>query len=717
MTADRTRSADPKLLAGLNSAQRDAVLAPPGPLLVLAGAGTGKTRVVISRIAHLVRQGTAPSRILAVTFTNKAAREMLSRAGTLLGRRKTPDAKPEISTIHSLCVRILRRHATLLGYPERFTIVDRGEQEATARGVLKHLKVPDAELGPADLLDRISRWKSRAVRADAAVDAIAGDADDSWTLAAAGYRRYQEALRTAGAVDFDDLLLLVDELFTTSEAVRRAEAGRFDHLLIDEYQDTSGIQERILGGLARDHRSICVVGDDDQSIYAWRGAEISHILDFASRWSGARIVKLEQNYRSTPEIIRAANLLIEQNGRRHGKTLVSHAPSGVPPAILQAQDEDDEARRVTGDIESLFRERQVDPAEAVILVRTGEQTRAYEQELRRRGIPYELVGSRSFFDRREVKDVMAFLRFLVEPDDDLALARIANLPPRGISAATLQAARKAATEAGTSLWRELMAARAAGRLTAAASGGVEVLARLLTLRDTAASVPGESQASMPEEPRAAATLRRLLDTVGYRAFLDKDYEDDPAEAETRWGCVEEVATALDRHERTSAAAGGRGAGPGPAASDLAAAIRGFLDDFVLQVEEEDRFQRDKSKGSVLRLMTLHAAKGLEFDCVWMAGLEEGILPHHRAVNEGLQAIDEERRLCYVGVTRARRRLMLSLCLTRTKWGKPKPCKPSRFLYELTGQAGKFSAEPAPQPGLEPAVQPAPKRGRPVRQRR
>jgi len=720
-SANRTRAADPALLAGLNPAQRDAVLAPPGPLLVLAGAGTGKTRVVIARIAHLVRQGTDPARILAVTFTNKAAREMLSRAGPLLGRRKAPAAKPEISTIHSLCVRILRRHATRLGYPERFTIVDRGEQEATARSVLKQLKVSDTVLRPADLLDRISRWKSKAVRAEAADDALSGDADDSWTLAAAGYRRYQQAMRTAGAVDFDDLLLLVDELFITHDAVRRAEAGRFDHLLIDEYQDTSGIQERILGSLARDHRSICVVGDDDQSIYAWRGAEIAHILDFAKRWPGARIVKLEENYRSTPEIIRAANLLIEQNGRRHGKTLVSHAPAGVPPAILQAQDEDDEARRVTGDIESLFRERQVDPSEAVILVRTGEQTRAYEQELRRRGIPYELVGSRSFFDRREVKDVMAFLRFLAEPDDDLALARIANLPPRGLSATTLQAARKAATEGGTSLWQELLAARAAGRLTAAAAGGVTALEELLALCDRAAAAPGASAAGGPGEPRAATTLRRLLDAVGYRAFLDKDYEDDPAEAETRWGCVEEVATALDRHERAHASAGGStgagstGAGSEGTAPDLGGVIRGFLDDFVLQVEEEDRFQRDKPKGSMLRLMTLHAAKGLEFDCVWMAGLEEGILPHHRAVNEGLQAIDEERRLCYVGVTRAKRRLMLSLCLTRTKWGKPKPCKPSRFLYELTGQASKFSAEPDAKETAKPAgrntAKPNTRRGR------
>ena len=607
---------------GLNPAQSEAVLAPPGPLLVLAGAGTGKTRVVITRIAHLVRRGTSPSRILAVTFTNKAAREMLARAGAMLGKR-LPE-KPEISTIHSLCVRILRRNAAKVGLPERFAIVDRGEQESTARTVLKELRVPDTVLRPADLLDRISRWKSRAVRADAAIDAIDGDADDSWTLAAAGYRRYQQAMRTAGAVDFDDLLLFVDDLFVADEAARRAEAGRFDHLLIDEYQDTSGIQERILTALAKDHRSLCVVGDDDQSIYAWRGAEVSHILDFAKRWPGARIVKLEENYRSTPEIIRAANLLIERNGRRHGKTLVANAPSGVPPAIIQAQDEIDESRRVVGDVESLLRERQVVPAETAILVRTGEQTRVFEQELRRRNIPYELVGSRSFFDRREVKDVMSFLRFMVEPDDDLALARIANLPPRGISAAALQAARTAATERGQSLWREFLAARDAGRLSAAAAGGVAALERLLRLAADAAAAP-----AVPQQSRAAVVLRTVLETVGYRAHLDKDYADDPAEAETRWGCVEEVANALDQHER---ARGGEAA----AATPLATVVRDFLDDFVLQVEEqeEDRFKDDKTKGNVLKLMTLHAAKGLEFECVWMVGLEEGLLPHHRSLNDG-----------------------------------------------------------------------------------
>ena len=339
----------------LNPAQLQAVTAPIGPLLVLAGAGTGKTRVVIARIAHLARQGCCPSRILAVTFTNKAAREMLGRANTLL-KRKKDGPRPEISTIHSLCVRILRRHASRLGYPERFTIIDRGDQEGTARKVLKELKVPEATLRPADLLDRVSRWKSVGIRPDDAFANLSGDADESWELAAAGYRRYQQALRATGAVDFDDLLLVVDELFTLHEDARRQEAARFDHLLVDEYQDTSGIQERILAALARDHRSLCVVGDDDQSIYAWRGAQIAHILDFANRWPGATVVRLEENYRSTPEIIKAANTLIAHNGRRHGKTLVSKAPAGVPPKIVQAQDEVDESQRVVGEVESLLRE-------------------------------------------------------------------------------------------------------------------------------------------------------------------------------------------------------------------------------------------------------------------------------------------------------------------------------------------------------------------------
>jgi DNA helicase-2/ATP-dependent DNA helicase PcrA len=672
MNAPSVPAAGPRRGSGLNPAQTAAVQAPIGPLLVLAGAGTGKTRVVIARIGHLVWRGSKPSRILAVTFTNKAAKEMLERAAGLL--KSKAGEKPEISTIHSLCVRILRRHARTAGLPDRFTIIDRGEQEATARKVLKELRVPEATLRPGNLLERIGRWKSAAVRPDGASEALAADADDSWELAAAGYRRYQQALRTGGAVDFDDLLLLVDDLFSAHAEVRTAEAGRFDHVLVDEYQDTSGIQERIVSALARDHRSLCVVGDDDQSIYGWRGAEVSHILDFPSRWPDARIVRLEENYRSTPEIIKAANTLIEHNGRRHGKTLVSHAPSGPPPAIVQAQDEIDEARRVVGDAASRIEEGSVAPAEATILFRTGEQTRVFEQELRRRGIPYELVGTRSFFDRREVKDVMALLRLLVDPDDDLALSRIANVPPRGLSGPTVVAARNAATTAGHSLWRELVAASAEHRLSTAATAGVAALERIVALREDAAS------------RGAAETLRVLLAMIGYRGFLVKEYAENPAEQEERWECVEQLANALAEHERTKR---GRAGGP-----DFLQLVRDFLDELVLDVTEAERFRSDKPKGNVLRLMTLHAAKGLEFDCVWMVGMEEGLLPHHRSLEDGLRALDEERRLCYVGVTRAKKRLALSLCLTRSKWGKSRPCRPSRFLYELTGQAERFTAAEA-----------------------
>ena len=666
---------------GLNPAQAEAVNAPAGPLLVLAGAGTGKTRVVIARIINLVKRGTPPDRILAVTFTNKAAREMVARIGNRFGGRskkpadgskENPPPKPEVSTIHSLCVRVLRRHAQLAGYPDRFVIVDRGEQETTARKVLKELRVAEATLRPAELLDRISRWKSRGVRPEVVFDTLSADADDSWDLAAAGYQRYQRAMRGAGAVDFDDLLLVVDQLFTEHEQVRRQEAGRFDHVLVDEYQDTSGIQERILSALARDHKSFCVVGDDDQSIYAWRGAQISHILEFPSRWPGATVVRLEENYRSTPEIIEAANTLISCNTRRHGKTLVSKAPPGLKPAIVQAQDEVDEARRVTGDAEALLRERVAPPSEMAILVRTGEQTRVFETELRHRNIPYELVGSRSFFDRREVKDVLSYLRLLVDQEDDLALARIANVPPRGLSFNALDKARKEAAEGGRSLWSALREARDTGRLSAAAAGGVAKLEALIRMAPAAGS---------PSNGSAADSLRRVLEQSGYRQYLAKEFEDE-AEQEARWQSVEELVNGLARHEQEHRAV------------DPATTVRRYLDDLILEVKEAERFEEDKTKGNKLKLMTLHAAKGLEFDCVWMVGLEENLLPHIRAVNEGLPAIDEERRLCYVGVTRARKRLMLSLALTRMKWGKAKPSKPSRFLYELTGQAEKFVEGPA-----------------------
>jgi DNA helicase-2/ATP-dependent DNA helicase PcrA len=659
------------------------VHAPVAPLLVLAGAGTGKTRVVIARIAELVRRGSPPSRILAVTFTNKAAREMLSRLPKLRtpgGSARSPRASappqpdlPEISTIHSLCCRILRRNAERAGYTPRFGICDRTEQEAIARRVLKEIRVAEATLTPAQLLDRVGRWKTAGLDPD---ESIAHAEDDVAQLAASGYRRYQRALENAGLVDFDDLLVVVDRLFRRHEDIRHSEAARFDHVLVDEYQDTSSIQDRILAGLARDHESLCVVGDDDQSIYAWRGAEVSHILQFKQSWPTATVVRLEENYRSTPEIIRAANLLIGHNARRLGKTLVSRAPSGPPPAVLQAEDELDEAKRVVGELADRLRLGECAPSEAAILVRIGELTRSFEQELRRRGVPYELVGSRSFFDRREVKDVMALTRLLVDPDDDLALARVANAPPRGLSPRVLEAGRRRAAAERSSLWRALVASAADGGLPPAAAAGVGEIER--ALQSARAAAVRDAHTIRPSE-----ALVSLLASLRYREHLEQEYE-DAAERQERLGCVEELVNGLAR-------ASARPQGASPAGVDpLAASLSEFLDELVLDVQQAERFRSERRRGDAVKLMTLHAAKGLEFDAVWMVGMEENILPHHRALAEDGPGVDEERRLCYVGVTRARKRLTLSLCLTRLKWGKPRRSLPSRFLYELTGQPERFA---------------------------
>ena len=658
------------LLSGLNSAQRKAAEHIKGPVMVIAGAGSGKTRVLTYRIAHLLANGADAFQILALTFTNKAAREMKERIAKVVSADEAKNVW--MGTFHSIVARILRVEGSRLGFPSNFTIYDTEDAQKVVANVIKELNLDKEIYKTKSVASRISAYKNNLITPKtyaARADLQEQDASARMPKLGEVYSQYMERCFRAGAMDFDDLLLKTNELFARFPDALAKYQERFRYLLVDEYQDTSGIQERIVAALARGHKSLCVVGDDDQSIYAWRGAQVSHILEFANRWPGATIVRLEENYRSTPEIIHAANQLIACNVRRHAKTLIASARSGPPPVIVQAQDENDEASRVVSEVESRIREGEVLPNEAVILMRTGDQTRVFEQELRRRGIPYELIGSHSFFDRREVKDVMAFLRLLVDRDDGMALARVVNVPPRGMSAQTILKARDAATAAGHSLWRELVTSRDAGRLPPAAVNGVALLEQML-------GEPGTVTAS------AGDRLRTLLERIDYRSYLQQEY-DDPQEQEARWNSVDELIGALHVHEREQ-----------QQRHDCAQTIRDFLDELVLDVTEAERFRDNVPRGKVLRLMTLHAAKGLEFDCVWMVGLEEGLLPHHRSIADGLQAIAEERRLCYVGVTRAKKRLTLSLCLTRMKWGKSRPCRPSRFLYELTGQADKF-CEAAP----------------------
>ncbi|HEY2147982.1 MAG TPA: UvrD-helicase domain-containing protein, partial [Pirellulales bacterium] len=442
----------------LNPAQREAVGTLSGPLLVLAGAGTGKTRVVTHRIAELIRHGTSAERILAVTFTNKAAAEMQQRAAALLGKR--PAQRPEISTFHSLCVRVLRRQIQHLGYPPQFTICDRHDQESVARAVLREINVPNESLRPGDLLYFVGRWKTASVDPQQAV-AIAQT--DKEHLAAAGFRRYQKTLRARGAVDFDDLLALTQDLFARFPGARKAEAGRFSHLLIDEYQDTNESQYRIVRALAAEHRNLCVVGDDDQSIYGWRGAEVTHILQFKRDWPEAKVVRLEDNYRSTAEILTLANKLILFNSQRHEKVLRAARPGGERPRIMQCQDETDEARQVVVDLQTRLRTPGVQPRDFAILFRTNEQPRPFEMELRRVGLPYVLVGGMSFYDRREVRDILAYLKLLVSPTDEPALLRVINNPPRGIGQATVTALVERAVKAGKPLWELMQSARGEGR--------------------------------------------------------------------------------------------------------------------------------------------------------------------------------------------------------------------------------------------------------------
>ncbi len=667
----------------LNPAQRAAVNTLSGPLLVLAGAGTGKTRVVTYRIAELIKHGTPPSRILAVTFTNKAAKEMQQRAAALLGKQRKE--KPEISTFHSLCVRILRRHATRLGYPAKFAIYDRGDQESAARAALREIKAPEALLRPGDLVNFISRWKMQSIRPDKAASLARTDKEH---LASMGYRRYQKALVQAGAVDFDDLLLCTEELFERFAEVRAAEAGRFAHLLVDEYQDTNGSQYRIVKALASGHRNLCVVGDDDQSIYGWRGAEVAHILRFKQDWADAKVVRLEENYRSTEAILTLANRLIRNNTNRHDKILRPARAGGEKPQILQCQDEEAEAKTVVDDIRARLGTDGLEARDFAILFRTNEQPRAFEVELRKAKLPYVLVGGMSFYDRREVRDILAYLRLLVVPTDEVALRRVINTPARGIGDRAVALLIDAAVKQGKPMWQILPQAGQLSAMPKAAADAVEKFQQMIT----------HFSGRLTREP-LVDVVNAFIDRIGYRDEIARNYK-EPQEQLARWAAVEEVVNSLGAYERRA----------------RKSTLAGFLEEVALGDRENEQDKEEQLNRNAIALMTLHSAKGLEFPHVYLVGMEEGLLPHRRSIEMEGAAIDEERRLCYVGITRAQDRLTISLALGRMKWGKPRASKPSRFLFEITGQGDSPRPErPAarPQAAARPvAVRPAVKPQRP-----
>ncbi len=644
-------------MSQLNVEQQRAVDTLTGPMLVLAGAGSGKTRVITCRIAKLIGQGVPADRILAVTFTNKAANEMQQRLAKLI--RQRDKRRPQISTFHSLCVRILRRHIERLGYPARFAIYNRGDQESLAREVLREINVADSLLAPSQLLFFVSNWKSRSITPELATSECDSDASH---LAAIAYDRYQQLLRTRGCVDFDDLLLLTEKLFRRHQDCLDEEAGRFDHILVDEYQDTNGSQYRIVRALADRHRNLCVVGDDDQSIYGWRGAEVEHILRFKDDWPQATEIRLEKNYRSTAAILHFANSLIRFNRQRHDKVLDADRQGGERPQILQFANEAREASEIVHAIRSRLRKTGVEPRDFAILFRTNEQPRPFETELRKARLPYVLIGGTSFFDRKEVKDVLAYLRLIDRPDDEVSILRIINTPPRGIGRKSVEQILDHSLQHKIPLWQLISGAASRPTLPAAADKGLHQLTRLI---DQCRAEPGHSLSIL---------ARDLIKRVDYHSEIERIYR-EPADRESRWSSVEQIVNALSEYESSV---------DSPQISD-------FLDRVSVGEQDLENEKEKQLKKNAIALMTIHSAKGLEFPEVYVVGMEEGILPHHRSLEDDEAGVEEERRLCYVAVTRAQERLTLSLSLSRLKWGKPHATLPSRFLYELTGQAEQATA--------------------------
>ena len=644
------------LLAGLNDQQREAVLASEGPVLVLAGAGSGKTRVIAHRIAHLVRERGVPAqRILAVTFTNKAAGEMRARVEALLG---AGGLESWLSTFHSLCVRILRRDGAAAGLPRDFLIYDQDDQLAVVREALRALDLSEKLNPPRRLLARISARKSSG-RDDAS---DAPDSLGSATLARVE-ERYRQALEAAHALDFDDLLLRCLALLRDDAGVREAYRRRFEYLLVDEYQDTNRVQYELIRQLCGEHGNVTVVGDEDQSIYSWRGAEIQNILDFERDFPGARVLRLEQNYRSSQAILDAASGLVAHNRRRKGKTLHAVRAGGELVRLHQAADEFEEAAWVVERVAALRGDGQ-----AAVLFRINAQSRLFEESLMRAGLPYVVVGGVGFYERKEVKDALAYLRLLVNPRDAVSLRRVLNVPPRGIGERSLRELEALAAARAVSLWDALGLLLDEARLPARASQPLQRFRELIEgLRGEAAALP------------VKALLQRALELSGYAAALAQD---DSQESQDRLENLAELLSAAADHDARSAATG----------------LAGFLDGVSL-LSDVDRTRGD----APVILLTLHSAKGLEFESVFLAGMEEGLVPHSRSLSSS-EALEEERRLCYVGMTRAMQHLHLSWAQSRQVFGQRRLSQPSRFLEEIPRErvrvsgSGRAVAAPAMRSG-------------------
>ncbi len=632
------------LLADLTPAQRQAVTHVNGPLLVLAAAGSGKTRVITRRVAYLMSQGISGKNILALTFTNKAAGEMRQRIGSL-----APDSGVWVGTFHALCARLLRSYAPLVGLDRGFTIYDQGDRLRAIKQTMTQLDLDGVSVPPERVDAAISHAKNKLE----GPEALARHGDHVAAVAARVYAAYQKRLRDSSAVDFDDLLVHIVTILREHPQVRADLDARFRYVLVDEYQDTNLAQYAIVRGISTLHPNLCVTGDPDQSIYGWRGANLGNILKFEDDFPGCKVVKLEQNYRSTKNILHAADTLIKHNQRRKSKGLTTENPRGAPVELTIYTTEADEARGVASKIVEKVREGEYTYGDVAVFCRVTALTRNFEQAFRAAKIPYQVIGGLSFYERQEIKDVLGYLSLMANSKDNIAFTRVVNVPPRGVGATTLEKLNERADALGIPLL-------AMARQATAVPG----------LKDRAASALRDFSLLMDEltalrDQTAEEVTRKLLALSGYHDYLASN---NKGEGEDRLANLDELVSAAREFDREH-----------HGASVL---------DFMEEISLASSVDRWKDEAGAVTLMTMHAAKGLEFPLVFVVGIEQGILPHSRA-NEDDAQMEEERRLFFVGITRAERELYLSHCRIREFRGQRQPTIPSRFLSELPDDAMVF----------------------------
>lgn len=627
-------------LTGLNEPQSDAVRHVRGPLLILAGAGTGKTRVITTRIAWMIAEGIPASDILAVTFTNKAANEMRERVSEMVSKKQGKEIT--LSTFHSLCVRILRRHIDRLGFKKNFGIYASADQLGLIRKIVTRKGGKNAGIEPKVVLSMIGDAKNRAIGPSGIEDLFVREV----------YKAYQDELKLLNAVDFDDLLIMAVQVLEENPSLRGQWQQQFPFIMVDEFQDTNSLQMRLLRALTGPQKNVCVVGDDDQSIYGWRGADITNILDFERYFPDPKVVKLEQNYRCTMPILHTANSIIRHNRGRREKTLWSKKESDDKVRVIAMPDAEEEARAIVDEILSQSQLEKRPWEDFAILFRMNAQSREFEMALRENEIPYRVVGGMSFFDRREVRDLLGYLMVLINPSDDLNLLRIINNPPRGIGATAVKAATDFSAKNRCSIWEALQNFDFLIARRPASANAIQEFVRMMKRYADIAHTKSADYATMTSD---------LIEEIGFGDYLRRNSK-TAEEAGMRELNIRELIDTLHQH---------RAKHPGKG-------LQHFIDEMALGSDRDDDEDISKKKG--VCLITLHAAKGLEFPVVFLVGLEEGVLPHSRSIEEGSR--DEERRLLYVGITRAMDSLTMTWCASRVRYGEKQPRQPSSFIREL-----------------------------------